>query len=490
MLVEDNLPDATFVQELLPTDLYSITTATSLAAAQKTSKLSNFDIVLLDLSLPDSSGLQTFISISEELPNIPIVVLTGLKDDAVAARAIKYGAQDFVHKSALNEEALRRIIRYSIERSHAEGMLRESANKAKAAEQYLKLALRASYTGVWSWQILTNQVSVDDQMLAMFGLAPEAKVLTVTDLLNSVCIEDRERIKSALQTATELGQGYDIDFRVIWKDGSEHYIAATGNNIFDDAGKSIVMAGVCRDITKNKAEQKNAKRLVILEKHEDFIATLTHDLKNPLLGADRLLDLFLTGAVGELQPEQVKLLDLLRNSNAEMLALIKDLLEVYRYDEGIMPLNYADVDICATAHACMLQLQAVAERSGITCAENFPEEDHTIKADSIALGRVIRNLLSNAMKFTKPGGSITISGRMSSDFYTLTVEDTGTGISPDDFERLFQRFSPGKQSKQNTAGTGLGLYLCRQLVEAHGGKIVCTNSSGVGTVFTIVLPVN
>ncbi len=94
------------------------------------------------------------------------------------------------------------------------------------------------------------------------------------------------------------------------------------------------MAGICTDITDQKEEHERTKRLLVLEQHEDFISTLTHDLKNPLIGADRLFDLFIDGTFGVLATEQRSTLVLLKQSNADMLALIQNLLEVYRFDEG------------------------------------------------------------------------------------------------------------------------------------------------------------
>jgi PAS domain S-box-containing protein len=490
LLVEDSSADAFLIQGLLPSDTYRLTHATSLSKAHLAVKIDQFDIVLLDLSLEDGFGLDTFLAMHASVPQTPICILTGNDNDDIALEAIKFGAQDYVSKHGVSEKDLARIIRYSIQRHQAQSMIVESEFRASTAETHLKLALKALKTGVWSYMITEDRVSLDEQVLALFGITPGETMVTLAQFLQYVHIDDRERIAEALKKTTELRNEYNVEYKIVWSDGSEHYIAARGQMIVDTDGHNQLMVGICTDITKQKLEQKNALRLIILEQHEDFIATLTHDLKNPLIGADKALELFLCGAIGTLEERQLKLLTLMRESNADMLALIQNLLEVYRYDEGQPPLNYSQVNMASLVATCIGQLNGVAEQSGIDFQSNFPNDKYEISVDSIAIGRVLRNLISNAMKFTSSGGKISISGNDTGDFYTLTVEDTGAGIPEEDQHLLFQRFSQSKLGKKYAAGTGLGLYLCRQLVEAHGGQIACTSTVGVGTTFTVTLPKN
>jgi PAS domain S-box-containing protein len=490
LLVEDSSADAFLIQGLLPADTYRLTHATSLSKAHLAVKIDQFDIVLLDLSLEDGFGLDTFLAMHASVPQTPICILTGNDNDDIALEAIKFGAQDYVSKHGVSEKGLARIIRYSIQRHQAQLMIVESNNRASKAETHLKLALKALKTGVWSYMIAERRVSLDEQVLALFGIAPGKTIETLAQFLQYVHIDDRERIAEALKKTAELRNEYNVEYKIVWSDGSEHYVAARGQMMIDTNGRNELMVGICTDITKQKLEQKNALRLIVLEQHEEFIATLTHDLKNPLIGADKALELFLCGALGTLEERQLKLLTLMRESNADMLALIQNLLEVYRYDDGQPPLNYSQVNMASLAAACIRQLIGVAEESGIQFHSDFPNDKYEISVDSIAMGRVLRNLISNAMKFTRAGGQISISGNDIGDSYILTVEDTGAGIPEEDLRLLFQRFSQGKLGKKYAAGTGLGLYLCKQLVEAHGGQIACTSAVGVGTSFTVTLPKN
>ncbi len=486
LLVEDSMPDARYVQEILPANLYVTLHAESLGEACKKVAGQRFDVILLDLSLPDGQGLETVHSMIEFAPHVPIVVLTGLSDEDTAVNAIKVGAQDYLQKNSLTENMLTRTIRYSIERSQSQAQIRQNLERIGASEAYLNLALKASHTGVWSWEIATDTVTLDELSHQMFGLV--GSVDSLKDFLNCVHTEERRHIQHAIEDAINNKQDYDVSFRVSLPDGKEHVIASCGRGIYDDNGSAIRMAGIFRDITKQILQQQDAQRLQVLEHHEDFIATLTHDLKNPLVGADRLLDLFLEGAIGSLAENQIQGLKLLQESNRDMLELIKNLLEVYRFDAGATPLNWGPVDMRELITACVASISFHASLSKVTINADFEEGEHRILGDRIALQRVILNLLSNAIKFSIEGANVAISAGLRGDSYCLSVKDFGAGIQQDDLLRIFQRYAQGKHGRTILSGTGLGLYLCRRLVEAHGGEISCDSVEGQGTIFRVSLP--
>lgn len=486
LLVEDSMPDARYVQEILPANHYVTLHAKTLSEACKKVAGQCFDVILLDLSLPDGQGLKTVHSMLKCAPHVPIVVLTGLSDDDTAVNAIKVGAQDYLQKNSLTENMLTRTIRYSIERSQAQAQIRQNLERIGASEAYLNLALKASHTGVWSWEIATDIVTLDELSHQMFGLV--GTIVRLKDFLNCVHADERFQIQQAIEDAINHKEDYDVSFRVLLPDGREHILASCGRGIYDDNGSAIRMAGIFRDITKQILQQQDAQRLQILEHHEDFIATLTHDLKNPLIGADRLLDLFLDGALGNLEANQIQGLKLLQESNRDMLELIKNLLEVYRYDAGATPLNFNQVDGKELINSCIESIGFLATLSKVTLSTVFDEGSHKIEADRIALQRVILNLLSNAIKFSVEGANVIISAGLRGHFYCFEVKDSGAGIQQDDLLKIFQRYAQGKHGRTILSGSGLGLYLCRRLVEAHGGEITCDSVEGQGTTFIVRLP--
>jgi two-component system, sensor histidine kinase and response regulator len=355
LLVEDSMPDARYVQELLSNRKYIVAHASNLAQAQSevSMKANSFDVVLLDLSLPDGKGLQTFSSMIEQAPKMPILILTGLDDEDLALQAVKLGAQDYILKKELNEYSLSRAIRYAIER---------------------------------------------------------------------------------------------------------------------------------------KSTEENSKRLAVLEQREEFMATLTHDLKNPLIGANYVLGMMADQVLGVVTEEQADLLQQVRDSNKLLLSMIQNLIEVYKFEKDGSAVYLENINLRDIISTCLLDIAPIARNRDINLETNFPEQIREVRADANAIHRVVQNLLDNALKFTPTGGRIAISISPTNGHVKMDIKDSGPGISPEEQTLLFQRFSQGKIGRKFTPGTGLGLYLCKQIIDAHGGTINCTSTEGSGTTFEVILP--
>lgn len=258
--------------------------------------------------------------------------------------------------------------------------------------------------------------------------------------------------------------------------GSGRYWDIAGWPVETEEGGMILMATEVTD------------RVRLAHQRDDFVATLTHDLKNPIIGAIRVLSCFTDGRIGDLDEKQASILKELVGAQEGMLRLISNLLEVYRYDGGHADLKFRTVDLKLLAESAIQELSTTNKDCGVNLESVFVEPDNHVLGDSTALRRVLTNLLSNAVKFTGSGGTVTVSGRSVERSYVVEVKDTGPGISQQEQERLFERFSQGGLGRQNESGTGLGLYLSRQIVERHGGTITCESELGQGATFRIILP--
>jgi signal transduction histidine kinase len=236
-------------------------------------------------------------------------------------------------------------------------------------------------------------------------------------------------------------------------------------------------------------DQEARQHLLLVKQKEDFIATLAHDLKTPLVSADRILELMTNGALGKLEPNQAEILSKLRESNNALLRMVQNLLALYRYESGVEALFVERTNFYALATTCAAEIRPVADNKKIKISVDVSEAMDPVYVDSIAMRRVITNLLSNAIKFTNEGGAIKLTAKLieNGSLLKLEVEDSGVGVAPDDLEHLFKRFWQGNQ-KNRAIGTGLGLHLCLNIVQAHKGTITCNSEVGKGTKFTIVIP--
>ncbi len=219
---------------------------------------------------------------------------------------------------------------------------------------------------------------------------------------------------------------------------------------------------------------------------EDFVATLTHDLKTPLLGGQQTLAFFHQGQFGPISADQQMVIEMLRRSNEQQLAMVNTLLAIYRNDLSGLVLERRMLDLDALCAEQLVALDALAVGREVEMRyEGLGEAK--LAVDGLQLSRVVANLVGNAINHTPRGGQVLIRLLRTQGEYRLLVEDTGSGIPHRELKRIFERFYQS-ESTRHVSGTGLGLYLSRQIVEAHGGKIWAANRPGGGCTFGVSLP--
>ncbi len=230
----------------------------------------------------------------------------------------------------------------------------------------------------------------------------------------------------------------------------------------------------------------------IARQREDFVSRLTHDLRTPLVAADRMLNLMQQGALGELTPAMQEAISTMLRSNQNLLTMVNTLLEVYRYEAGRKRLTFSPVNLSKLIQEVVGELTPLATDKKLTLTfEGTGQENgqpiDTIMGDRLELRRVIINLIGNAIKFTD-SGYVKIrlgSNPASPDWVILEVEDSGPGIPAEDQPTLFESFVQGSHRR---GGSGLGLHLSRRIVEAHNGAIEVKSEVGRGSTFIVKLP--
>lgn len=228
-------------------------------------------------------------------------------------------------------------------------------------------------------------------------------------------------------------------------------------------------------------------RVLLQQQREDFVATLTHDLKTPVSATNRAVKFLLEGDFGSINSEQREVLETILQSNTSLYSLVQTLLDVYRFDSGLRELSLRKCNLGAVIQQLVSEIRPLAEEKNVVLEVMLPDEQVEVACDEPEIRRVLQNLIDNSLKFTPAGGHIRVKMHRKEERTVVSVEDTGRGIPAENMPKVFQRFWQAGSTGRHYASTGLGLYLCRRIIEAHGGKIWCSSVPGQGSTFSFEL---
>lgn len=236
--------------------------------------------------------------------------------------------------------------------------------------------------------------------------------------------------------------------------------------------------------------EANTKLRELSEMKEEFLALTTHDLRSPLTVISGVISFFTSGRLGELSPEQQNMVSMMERNAQILIELVNDLLDASKLESGTMRLDLTSVDLRALVDELRETMEPLAREKSITLVEALPATLPPIEADRPKLRRVVVNLLSNALKFTPKGGRVELSAEPLDKQMRINITDTGVGIAAEDVERLFDKYEQTRsRATRGEKGTGLGLYITKQLVDLHGGEIKVTSEPGKGSTFSFTLPI-
>jgi signal transduction histidine kinase/GAF domain-containing protein len=220
----------------------------------------------------------------------------------------------------------------------------------------------------------------------------------------------------------------------------------------------------------------------------NFLGMVSHELRSPLQAINGFLDVLLSGMTGPLAAEQLKFLRRARAGSEHLTALVDDLLLISRTDAGQFLLSYELVDLERLLVEAHEEIELIAAEAGVSVAVRRQPDLPAIPADGPRLRQVLRNLLTNAVKFTPKGGFVTLQATYDAEQVRLSVSDTGIGIAPEHLPRIFDRFYQVHSANARGRGQGLGLAIARIIVEGHAGRIDVDSKPGRGSTFTVILP--
>ncbi len=236
-------------------------------------------------------------------------------------------------------------------------------------------------------------------------------------------------------------------------------------------------------------ELRSAELEVAGRHKSEFLASRSHELRTPLNAVIGFSEVLLERMFGDINERQEEYLRDIRASGRHLLELLNDILDLSKVEAGAMVLEISQVDVADTVEHVASMMRERATRRDIGLVNDVDGSIGSLSADELRLRQVLLNLLSNAVKFTLPGGSVRVTAAREPETVVLMVTDTGPGIPAADQQRIFDSFQQGTWTTSRQEGTGLGLTLCKRIVEMHGGTIGVESEVGVGSTFAVRLPV-
>lgn len=454
------------------------------------------DLIISDFIMPQMNGIDFLEKAKKLHSEVSTILLTGYADKENAIRAInEIGIFKYIEKpwdntnliiniknalvqSRLKKELNQKII--ELEKANKkleeysknlEDIVQQRTLELSRANLKLNAIINNCADGIVLFDCDLKIIELNQAAINLFGQDKEQ--LLQKNLFELVVSEKNQFSKSNLASKENLflRNYYLINYNKDIKIPTEISIAP----VIDETNNFYV--AVIRDVTY----QKETERL-----RDDFIATLTHDLRTPLLATISGLDFVLDESLGQVNDKQSNLFLAMKKSSEDMLGLVNALLEVYRYEAGKTYLCKTKFDIVKLAHECKQELDPLSAKSNIEIDINSTDDEIFINADKNEIRRVIVNLIGNALKHSQKSSFVKVNIEKNDKDLKLDVIDDGVGLSEDDCEKLFSRFSQGTNQKRSSS-TGLGLYLSRQIIEAHNGKIYVKSKVNCGSTFTFEL---
>ena len=522
LLIEDNRAEARLLQETLKGSALhaaTVTAVTRLAEGIAQCALTAIDVIMLDLTLPDSYGLASLDTLQHQVPGVPVVVLTNTNDDALAVEAVRRGAQDYLVKRQVSQDLLVRSLRYAVERQQVEAALREvnetlelrvqrrtaqleEANQLlrqevqdrQHFEERLILAQQAAKIGTFEWNLTTGEVIWSQELETLYGVEPGEFDGNYDTWIQTLHPDDRPDIELILQQALTQQRAIATEFRILSHPQSPRWIGVKSNVFYNPDGTPQRIVGIHMDITEKKQLEAQFLRAQRLESLGTLASGIAHDLNNiltPILGVTQLLPLKFPEMTGHTR----QLLDTLETSARRGSALIKQILSFARGVEG----KRINLQL---AHILQEIRQIIGQTLPKSIEISLGIEPHlwTVTGDVTQLHQVFMNLCVNARDAMPYGGSLTIEAEnctfdattaqafleaQPGAYLRVTVTDTGKGIPPENLSRIFDPFFTTKDIGK---GTGLGLSAVMGIVKSHGGFIHVQSELNRGSQFTIYLP--
>ena len=501
LIIEDNLGDVDLVKNYLKESSIKeeLIHASSFFDGMDAIKHHDIALVLLDLSLPDSSGFKTLTNFLEKQPKIPVIVLTGTNNEIVGNQAIKAGAQDYLVKGQFEVKQLERSIRYAIQRFKTQLKLQDAAKKLSISEsRYLEAQSMANF-GNWSMDIVSYEMKWSDEVFRIFNFLPNSITPTFSDYMTYVHMEDKEMVEDFFVKAAQDGKTHKLEHRIVIDGKTIKHITVQAKVNFDQMTNKFWLLGGIQDITERKVSEqfiieKNINQKVSKIKDE-ALADLSFHIRTPLSSIINLLFLLEKTGTSNVQTEYV---NGLKTSVDDLSIMVNNLLNFSVLVSEKITLEEEELQIVdflnSTKRIVNLKGNKTGQNIEFELDDALPEK---IIGDQKKLTQLIYNLIDFASNRTPINGNIHLHAfpkNLSESEMQLCIEvsDHGDSISRMKINELLQTdqlLENYSEDLDDPKKDALGMAIVAKLVEIMKGNISIESKDGKGTQFKIELPI-
>lgn len=463
--------------------------APTLDVARKTLKSESIDVILLDLGLPGSTGIDTVRYMRDLTDNIPIVIFTSEDNNETAHYALKNGAQDYLVKGQFSDDLIERSLRYAIDRNAIELEMRRG-------ERRLQAILENSYDAFFSMDSTWRITGLNAQAEKMFGWKKHDAIgQSIATMIPHHLRRQYMRViadcfaadsdDTILKTSKELtcvhrdGHEFPIEVGIFrLKEESDYLFCAFARDLTEERKSSEQMERLVQDRT---AELQRSN-----EELRQFAKVASHDLQEPLRAVEGFANLLAETSAGKFDKDQLDFLDFILDGTKRMQQLIRAVLVHSEVDKKTSELEVHTTDCASVVDEVLLDLRSLIRETEATFdIGDMPE----VAVEHTLMVQLFQNLISNGIKYrgTSSRPHITIQAEQNLGRWMFSIRDNGIGIDPKYSDTIFDMFAR-LHSKSEYPGTGMGLAICKKIVSSHGGNIWVESKPGEGSIFMFTLP--
>ena len=472
LLVEDEAAHALLIERALKGLVVSICRCESITEARKQLNERPFDLIVSDLNLPDLRSEAVVTALKGDAPKTPIIVLTSSASVTDGVAAMRAGAKDFLVKNF--DATFRDVLQVALSRLASAMFVEREKEQITKDRDLLREAIENSNDGLAVVQVdgsVRYANSGFETFLKGFG-ATNSQLFEINPTQiargDEVLSKMRERFVNL-----EPGAVWTVEMVQEGEDGSAFDVSVSA---VKDLGAERVFLLWVRDIRERRRRERFQR---------EILSTTTHDLKGPLGAIAVSCDVLLDTPPADNRVHSM--LERISSSASSAIQLIEEFLSLRRMEEGAFVLRPTSIDVRPIISRVLENFQLSAKTRGVELVWEGGRERIEGCVDALGFERVLSNLISNGIKFTPKGGGVFVGIERNPTGVTLTVRDVGAGMEPSDAQRLFNRYGRLSTHAQ-VSGTGLGLFIVKCIVSAHGGAIDVTSALGKGTTFDVYFP--